>query len=167
MTRQRDRNWLIIGFGNEISGDDAFGPAVIEELRRQLPQLSISVDLISTRLPGPELAEKIAASTGVIFVDAAADIEPGALLCLDLHTADEPAAARAGRGRASAFSHYCQPQSLVGLAETLYEWRGPAFLLMAGSNNFEIGSSISRTLSDQILSAAEKILAVLKEAETP
>ncbi|MBS1992421.1 MAG: hydrogenase maturation protease [Cyanobacteria bacterium SZAS LIN-3] len=166
MTRQRDRNWLIIGFGNEISGDDAFGPAVIDELRRQLPQLSISADLISTRLPGPELAEKIAASTGVIFVDAAADIEPGALVYLDLHNA-QPAAVGAGRGRASAFSHYCQPQSLVGLAETLYEWRGPAFLLMAGSDNFEIGSSISRTLSEQILSAAEKILAVLRQAETP
>ncbi len=63
-------NTLIIGYGNEIRGDDAVGPRIAALVNDwKLPAVTA---LAVHQLP-PELAEPIAAAQQVVFVDASAD----------------------------------------------------------------------------------------------
>jgi hypothetical protein len=58
---------LLIGYGNELRGDDGVGPYVAREIdRRDLP----GVRTFALHQLAPELAEEIAGADGVIFVDA-------------------------------------------------------------------------------------------------
>ena len=67
---------LIFGCGNVLLGDDGFGPAVIEELRRR-------------ELPGDAHAEDVGTSIrGVLFDIALMDRRPEHIIVLD--AADQP-----------------------------------------------------------------------------
>jgi hydrogenase maturation protein HypF len=67
MTHQAASPVLVIGYGSMLRGDDAIGRLVVERIADSaLP----GVVAISTTQLVPELAARIAASRGVIFVDA-------------------------------------------------------------------------------------------------
>src|ERR1043165_3956952 len=58
---------LVIGYGNELRGDDAAGPEVARSIAElQLPGVEVLVRPILT----PELADNVAQAATVIFVDA-------------------------------------------------------------------------------------------------
>ena len=69
---------LIIGYGNPLRGDDAFGYRAAEELQASFIDHREAVILPVHQLT-PELAADIARAARVVFIDAAAEGEPGKL----------------------------------------------------------------------------------------
>jgi hydrogenase maturation protease len=109
---------LLIGYGNTLRGDDALGPMAVERLRALLPE----AEFISCHQLGPELAERLAASDFVLFLDAACDGEPGTVHVEHLSPTG---------GEASSITHHVLPAALLELAHALYG-RAPRAMLVTG-----------------------------------
>ena len=85
--QQASRTTLVLGLGNPLSGDDAFGPQVIEQLRRSEPQPP-GITLIDAHTDLLNYIEDFVTYDRVLLVDAILDPErklgePGALVLLD------------------------------------------------------------------------------------
>ena len=74
MTRQA----LVIGYGNTLRGDDAVGQVVARALAGEAA--IEGVEVIACHQLMPELAECIDAADLVVFIDAAADLQPGTIV---------------------------------------------------------------------------------------
>jgi hydrogenase maturation protease len=65
---QQQTEWLVIGHGNELRGDDGAGPSVARAVASwHLP----GVRTLAVHQLTPELAEDLAQTKRVVFVDAA------------------------------------------------------------------------------------------------
>ncbi len=148
--------WLVIGFGSDVSGDDRFGLVVAQAVAKK----NVSVDILTQRILGPELIENICRSDGVIFVDASASLEPGALECINLQDVSL-ASCRESKQSSSAIavSHHCHPLTLMQLAETLYDKRPPAWLYVVGGADFSFSESMSAAVEARVAEVAAKIIA--------
>ena len=62
-----DSDILVIGYGNELRGDDAIGPRVARAVRRRYPDLKT----VAAHQLTPEMAARLAGVRLAIFVDAA------------------------------------------------------------------------------------------------
>jgi hydrogenase maturation protease len=74
--QSRSKRTLIIGLGNPLIGADAFGPRVIEHLRREDPGSVRSADLVDAHTDLLGQIESFPAYARVVLVDAILD--PGA-----------------------------------------------------------------------------------------
>jgi hydrogenase maturation protease len=125
-----NRPMLVIGYGNELRGDDGVGPCVAGAIAaRDLA----GVEVIRCHQLVPELAERAAGSRTVIFVDAAADFDDDGVTIRPL----EPATSAAGMG------HTSDPRWLLALAETLCGRRPAAWLVTVPATNLEFGEGLS------------------------
>src|ERR1044072_3449496 len=78
------RDFLVIGYGNELRGDDGVGPRVARAVQQlSLPHVRVLVQHQLT----PELAEDISRARAVVFVDAAIDCEVGRVTDLQSESA--------------------------------------------------------------------------------
>jgi hydrogenase maturation protease len=145
--------WLVIGYGSTLHADDGFGPAVVEGVRARLP-CGVPLEVIAGIQPVPEWAEPISRASGVIFVDASADLPPGQLQCVAL-TDEAP--------RASTFTHHCTPQALLESAGLLYGHRPPGWLYAAGGANFTLGEALSAPVAAAVPRAVAAILKIVTE----
>lgn len=138
---------LIVGYGNPLRGDDAFGPLVVERLRRDRDAMvdatvdagveagvetaadPASVALSTCHQLVPELAADLAAVERVIFIDAAVDQPAGALACRGVY---------AGEGGPEPLVHRLGPEQLLGLTRALYGRAPEAVLLTVGGQCFDL-----------------------------
>jgi hydrogenase maturation protease len=123
-----DGRVLVVGYGNTLRGDDAFGPIVAERLRALVAPDRVLV--IACHQLTPELAADVAACQQVIFIDASAASPPGELVCRTLD---------AGDASAAGLVHSLGPDHLLVLARLIYGRAPPATLVTAGGANFELG----------------------------
>ena len=100
---------LVIGYGNTLRGDDAFGPIVADRLRTAAD--SERVLILTCHQLTPELASDIAACEHVIFIDASIASPAGELVCRDL---------TAGEAAAGPLIHSLGPEQLLSLARLVY-----------------------------------------------
>jgi hydrogenase maturation protease len=126
---------VIIGYGNPLRGDDALGWRAVEEWERA--PAGNEVEALAVHQLTPELAETISRARLVVFIDAAVDLAPG-------QQAGREIFARAPRP--GAFTHEFTPETLLGLAETLYDARPRAFLISLGVSSTELGDGLSEEL---------------------
>jgi hydrogenase maturation protease len=126
---------VIIGYGNPLRGDDALGWRAVEELDRTLA--GNEVETLAVHQLTPELAETVSRARLVVFIDAAVDLAPG-------ERASKEIFARAQRP--GAFTHEFTPETLLGLAATLYDARPRAFLISLGVSSTELGDGLSEEL---------------------
>src|SRR5258708_21465848 len=70
---------LVIGYGNELCGDDGLGWRVAQDLAAR--QFDGDVEIMALRQLNPELAEPISQADRVIFIDARMGREPGVVSC--------------------------------------------------------------------------------------
>jgi hydrogenase maturation protease len=126
---------LLIGFGNELRGDDGAGCRVVRRLegclRRRLGRLAM-VLVVPQLLP--ELAEPIGRARLVIFVDASCLLSPGQVQRKVLR-----AAAAAG----SSMAHHLSAQGLLGMARALYGRAPSAWLYAIGGGSFGYQTELS------------------------
>jgi hydrogenase maturation protease len=134
---------LVIGYGNELRGDDGVGPFVAGTIeRKHLPGVRTLV------LPQllPELAPEIADAKGVIFVDAAREGLPHFAV-----SRLEPAEA------SPLMTHALDPPALLAIAQVLYGRAPDAWLVTVAANDFEPGAEISRDARSRAIRAILRI----------
>jgi hydrogenase maturation protease len=122
-------NILVIAYGNPLRCDDGIAWHAAEELKRVLPTARV----ICVQQLTPELAENTSRADLVIFLDAAANEEPGGVLC-------RPLSAEKGELR---FSHHLTPEGILAVCERLYATKPCGFLLTLHGNRFEHGEDLS------------------------
>lgn len=134
---------LIIGFGNELRGDDAAGARVAGEVDSwRLPNVKV---LIKHQLT-PELTEPISQAQSVIFVDASVEVS-GEAKVGELTPARET----------NLVEHCSEPGALLALAEAVYERCPPAWCVHIPGQNFELGAPLSNVTARAVTTALGEI----------
>ncbi len=146
-------SFLIIGYGNELRGDDAVGAQVARAVADwHLPEVKARM----VHRIVPELAIEVAKADYVIFVDACDEescartvqLDPIVLGGHDIQSA-------------SAFSHTHGARGLLRLTEQLYGYSPQAWLLQVPSEDFALGKQLSDTAQEgcnQVLIIIERFL---------
>ena len=122
---------LIIGYGNPIRGDDAVGLLAARELESYFRD-DDEIEVIAARQLMPEMAETIARSGFVLFVDASRE-QPGRIrsTLIDPH--------RSSNG----CNHHLTPASLLMTAEHVYQGFAIGMILTLGGWSFDVGEALS------------------------
>jgi hydrogenase maturation protease len=139
----------VIGYGNTLRSDDAFGPLVADRLRRVAD--SERVLILTCHQLTPDLANDIAASEHVIFIDASITSPAGELVCRDL---------TAGEAEAGPLVHSLGPEQLLALASLVYGRAPAASLVCVGGLHFDLGD---HRLSPPVAAAVEPALHRIRE----
>jgi hydrogenase maturation protease len=96
---------VIIGYGNELRGEDGFGIEVIKKLQSYKHE---DIKLISAFCLTPELVLELLEVDEVLFIDACYDVEnPYTFACSILKNG-------------SNLSHHIEPQILIALLQKVY-----------------------------------------------
>jgi len=144
------REILLIGYGNELRGDDAVGPQIAAVVSAwDLPQVNVRAVPQLT----PELAETIAAARQVIFVDASADPTIRAVEIQLLESSPI---------RSSTLGHMSRPEEVLTWAKVAFEYCPPALLVKIPAENFNFQSGLSPLTQREMIRA----LALLKRLLT-
>ena len=123
--------FLVIGYGNELRGDDAVGPCVA---RRVAAWRRPEVDGLAVHQLTPELAAALRDVEAVVFVDACTDpSEPE--VCLR----------RLEAGPGAVVGHTSDPRWLLALTEAVYGRRPEAWLVTIPAADFGLGGRLSAT----------------------
>lgn len=121
---------LVIGYGNELRGDDGLGPVVA----RAVAAVDIpGVRVLTARQLLPEFAADLAQARRVVFVDAAegrreSDVEVRALTVADVNDWS---------------THQADPRTLLALTQAIYARTPEAWWLTASGWNFDFGEELS------------------------
>jgi hydrogenase maturation protease len=139
---------LVIGYGNDLRGDDAIGQQVAKAIK--YCYLS-SVQSIAVHQLTPDLAAFLANVKLGIFVDACMNsqsnqVQVQLLLPSDLNIIN---------------THISDPSSLLAFSQILYGYSPPAWLISVPGVNFEISDRISPTAEKGIVIAIFKIMQIL------
>jgi hydrogenase maturation protease len=142
---------LVIGYGNPLRGDDGVGCVIAEELAKRIVDPQTKVQVVACHQLSPELAEPVAETSAVIFIDASVDLKPGEVRVSSI-TAD--------RFSPGIFAHSMKPSALLATASELFGQAPPAKSVGIGALSFDIGTC----LTPQVQSAvAMAVAAVEKE----
>ncbi len=129
-----DYDFLIIGYGNELCGDDAVGPRVATVVAEwKLPAVkSLAVSQLM-----PELTAELAKTNYVIFVDACG--------CSTIQTVQiDPIVVFDEQPKSMAFSaHSYDPPALLNLTQRLYHRHPQAWLLQIPIESCDLGGGLS------------------------
>jgi len=139
---------LLIGYGNELRGDDAAGPALA-----RAAEGTAGVRALAVRQLTPELAAEVARADAVVFADAC----PG--------TTAAESVPLTPRCHSIALGHACDPSWLLGLAATLYGRCPGAWLLALPAVRFDLGAGLSPE-AERGVGQGRQHLAALLEGES-
>ncbi len=121
---------LVIGYGNELRGDDAAGPRVASAVAA-LGFENVRV-LIRHQLT-PELAEDVAQARAVILVDASVRASGGKVRIKTLRPSSHP----------SPQPHVSDPHGLLRMAEAWFGQAPRAWLVTVPARNLDYGAPLS------------------------
>jgi hydrogenase maturation protease len=138
---------LVICIGNTLRCDDGFAWHVADAL---IDPADEALRVLKVLQLTPELAEAISAVDMVIFVDAAAHGEPGALTCEPITISESDL----------RYSHDFTPATLVQMANTLYGHQPKAILICVAGKVFEHGESLSPEIARAVPSAVARVRAI-------
>jgi len=135
-----DNTTLVIGWGNDLRGDDGVGRRVAERVRAMcLP----NVVVCSLHQPGPELAADMAGASRVIFVDASLEVEEVTVRRVDSDILPSD----------GGLGHAVSPESLACLARTLYEADPEVWAIHVPASDFEYGHDLSGPVKQHAVEA--------------
>ncbi len=138
---------LIVGYGNELRGDDGLGPRLAREIRAlNLPD----VHCIEAHQLLPELALDLAAHDAVLFVDAIQINADAPVQSTPL----TPAAAFTG-------PHVSDPAGLLALTRDLYQKCPTAWLVAIPGTQFNFSDSLSPQAETALSRAIETVKALI------
>lgn len=141
-------NYLAIGYGNQLRGDDGIGQQVALEVERCHWE---NVRSLAVHQLTPELAAELAEVDCAIFVDAC--ITGDAIQVISL----EPMSSEGCQ-----LGHYLDPRSLLYLAQWLYGHSPQAWLISVPGVNFELGDRLSPVAQQGVAEAVSQIQKLVK-----
>jgi hydrogenase maturation protease len=136
------RTSLIVGFGNSLRGDDAIGEIVAQAFSGEAAIDGANV-VICLQLT-PELAEHLAVVDLVVFIDAAAGIQPGRIVVTPL---------RGAPALSVGLVHHLNPEELLFLSSSLYGRSPQAFLVAVGAGSLELDEGLSEPVAAAVPAA--------------
>lgn len=136
---------LVIGLGNPLRGDDGAGHHVIAALLERRPHLrGLAVHQLTI-----DLAEDVATSAEVIFVDASVQTRSVKARRVELEH--------------SLFtSHHLTPGTLLSAAESLYGARPPAWIVEVPAFALDHGDTLSPEAQIAVREATAEVEALLE-----
>lgn len=138
---------LVIGYGNPLRGDDGVGCIVAEELAKRLCDPESKVQVVACHQLNPELAEPIAETRAVIFIDASVDLKPG-----------EVRVSPVAPDRFSpAFVHDMKPGALLATASELFGQAPPAKSVVVGAVCFDAGMHLTPPVQNAVSTAVSAV----------
>ena len=149
------QNILVIGYGNELCGDDAVGPYIAKIIASWEAD---HVSAIAVPQLTPELAANIKESSCVIFIDAAHET-------LDMIRI-KPLHAEAlvpGLAPACTFGYACTPATLLALSQLLYGNPPHAWMIEIPATNFQLGQAFSHQTEVGIQAALVEMEQILRQ----
>ncbi len=135
---------LIIGYGNELRGDDGIGPYVVAELA------DLNLPGVRTRVVHqlvPELAEEVADVEQVIFVDAGVGRDDDEVHVVPIGPADS----------GDVFGHFADPMGLLALTDRVYGRVPVAWMVTVPCREFQLSEGFSEAAKTQSKIAIEMI----------
>jgi hydrogenase maturation protease len=131
LTRSAPHPLIVIGYGNELRGDDAAGPRIARAVAAWgLP----GVRALAIQQLAPELAADLAQADCAIFVDA---------YQAETHTARAEVRALDRLASASSTWHTGDPRQLLALTQAVYGRAPRAWLVAVPAVGFEYGAPLS------------------------
>lgn len=143
---------LVIGYGNELRGDDGLGPRVAQDISAaNFP----GVQVRSVCQLVPELAAEVAEARMVIFVDAAVDPDriTVELTPMTVHEATDWS------------THIADPRTLIALTRTVYGRTPEAWWLTVPGQNFGFGEGLSTIARANAKNASERLWRLIAERQ--
>jgi hydrogenase maturation protease len=129
---------LLLACGNSLRQDDGVGLRIAEAAEQLFPATRLRI--VAAQQFTPEMAADLAATELVIFVDASAADEPGAIRVIPLAAREE-----------LPETHRLDPAALLALAQSLCGHApARAFALTIGAGHFGYGEEISGPLRQAV-----------------
>lgn len=146
---------LIVGYGNPLRSDDGIGWHAARLLATD-PRLAGARVLARHQL-APELAEDVSRASLVVLVDAATEGDPGSVSVCQI----EPRPATP-----ATWSHHLDPETLAGLAQTLYGAVPPIVLVSVAAATFAEGDGLSSALQQALPGVVETVAGIVSQHRT-
>ncbi|MFN8482312.1 MAG: hydrogenase maturation protease [Anaerolineae bacterium] len=121
---------LVIGYGNDLRGDDGIGPRVADAVAAWRRPGVAALPLVQLT---PEIAAALASAERVVFVDADARPDAPGVALRPLAAAPDMA----------ALTHGADPRALLALCQAVYERCPTAWLLTVPGRRFDLGTPLS------------------------
>ena len=147
---------LIVGYGNPIRSDDGFGYKAAAALDQEISSPDVKV-VVAQQLT-PELAEFVAQSARVLFLDASHEGRPGEIRMATIRRDPE--------SRPSAVSHGLTPAALLELCYRYYGAEPEAVLYTVTGENFSLGENFSPALQNAWKACLERVLEWVRSLES-
>jgi hydrogenase maturation protease len=144
-------DWLIIGYGNTLRGDDAAGVVAAERLDRRLDVPGVRV--VACQQLTPELAADLCTAREAIFVDASVKVPPGTL---ELEHLDDRAVPPAGL-------HGCGAAELLAMTRAMYGRAPQASLWHIGVADLSLREGLSRPVAGAVERVVDRVVAQVTE----
>ncbi|BAQ61243.1 NADH-reducing hydrogenase maturation factor [Geminocystis sp. NIES-3708] len=152
MTNQNKNKFLIIGYGNSLRNDDQVGQIIAQKIEIEaLPQ----VKCIYQHQLTPELAEKIAIFSNIIFIDA----------CVDNNEVTTILLPRSAINNKCEYGHYCTPEYLLYLTKLIHNQYPKSYLITIPVNNIDLGEELSDLAKEGIKIALKIIKEIINKIE--
>jgi hydrogenase maturation protease len=146
---------LVIGYGNELRGDDGLGPFVANSVAAaNIP----GVRVLSVRQLLPEFAADLAQARLVVFVDASEAWSKSVVEVRSL----------AAETVTDWFTHRADPRPLLALTQAIYGQTPEAWWLTASGRNFDFGEGLSGVAEEnarQVLACLKRLIQVKTQRE--
>jgi len=140
---------LLLACGNSLRQDDGVGLRIAEAAEHLFPASRLRI--VAAQQFTPEMAADLAATDLVIFVDASAVDEPGAIRVVPVAAQDE-----------APDTHHLDPPALLAMAQTFCgHVPARAFALTIGASHFGYGEEISGPLRQAVPRAMRLLTSLL------
>ena len=145
---------LVIGYGNPLRQDDGLGWRAAELLERAMPAREVRI--LEARQLTPELTAELGGAPLVIFLDAAVDLEPGAVVTKRVLPENK-----------TVWSHDLSPAQLTGLTDLLTGTERPAFQITGGVCQIGFGEHVTPGGEESAKRMAEAAIELLRLRHFP
>jgi hydrogenase maturation protease len=142
---------LVVGYGNPLRGDDAFGPRVAEALAADARLSGARIE--ARQQLTPELADDIAGARLVVLVDAHDDAGAPGVVRVEQVAGD----------RRPLGSHAVDAGVLVELAASAYGRAPPVVLVSVGAGQFDLGADLSPDVAAMLPHVVDTVVAVCRQ----
>jgi hydrogenase maturation protease len=140
---------LILGYGNTLRKDDGLGIYAVQALASTA--LPADVEILACHQLSPELSVTLSQVERAIFIDVAlgADGEiPGTIKTRNLHPRTT---------QPSGITHHFDPETLLAMAESLYNHAPQATLFSVTAASFDLEEGLSSEVAAALPVLIEKI----------
>ena len=147
---------LVVGYGNSLRTDDGVGWHAAGLLATD-PRLE-GAQILARHQLTPELAADVSQASLVVLVDAASAGDPGSVSVRRI---------RPRSATPASWSHHLDPETLAGLAGSLYGAVPPIVLVSVAAGSFAEGDRLSDPLQRALYEVVEVVAGVITGQHRP